>query len=354
MKKIAIRLDTGQSIGLGHMIRCLALADECSLISNSKIIFICRNKWEGMIPYPVISIKKPYITNEKIYEFPSIIDEIDEVSEIIAQENIDCLIVDHYGAKDDYFRKLKNRVPYLVCIDDGLQRDVLADAVINGNVYGADAQYGNVPLKLIGSRYLLMRKEFRNVSTRQNNQTIKEIYITSGGADPCEFCCKISDALIKNFSTLRIHVIAGCNFTRSYIKKLQEKNLVIHQNANMKECMRNADFFISAAGSTLYELASCGVPSVCYTLANDQRLLAEYMNRKGTTCAAGDFEAFNETQFCRQCSILFSDKEKRDNMSKNGQRLVDGYGVSRTAEKILQLCGAKIPMVVKNGETQQN
>lgn len=41
-------------------------------------------------------------------------------------------------------------------------------------------------------------------------------------------------------------------------------------------------------------------------------------------------------------------------MSKNGQRLVDGYGASRTAEKILQLCGAKIPMVVKNGETQKN
>ncbi len=338
MKKIAIRLDTGPSIGLGHLIRCLALADELSLISDSKIIFICRSKLEGMIPYPVIYIEKPYVTNEKIYEFPSIIDEIDELSRILIQENVDCLIVDHYGAKDDYFKMIRNSVPYLVCIDDSLKRDVPADVVINGNVYGTDAQYGAGSLKLKGSRYLLMRKEFRNVSPRQNHQTVKDLYITSGGADPCEFCSKISDALIKSFSAVRIHVIAGSNFTQSYLKKLKgRRKLILHQNADMKECMLNADFFISAAGSTLYELASCGVPSVCYVLADDQKLLAEYMNRKGTTYAAGHFQTFQEKQLYQQCSILFSDKEKRDSMSIYGQKLIDGFGARRTAEKLLQI-----------------
>ncbi|MEY8392161.1 UDP-2,4-diacetamido-2,4,6-trideoxy-beta-L-altropyranose hydrolase [Lachnospiraceae bacterium 45-W7] len=336
MKKIAFRLDTGNSIGAGHFIRCMALADELSEISGYDIIFICRNKLEQPSRYPVIYIEKPYVTKETIYEFPSIIDEMDELTDILNKENIDCLIVDHYGAKDDYFQKLKKFVPYLVCIDDSLERHIPTDIVINGNIFGADAEYGNIPLKLTGSSYLLLRPMFRNVAAPKNNAIVKDIYITSGGADPCEFCYRISTELRNHFSDMNLHVIAGCSFSKKYIMKLQKLKLSIHQNADMKECILNADFFISSAGSTLYELALCGVPSICYILAEDQKLLAEYMSCRGSTYLGGNFQSFCGQAFFHQCQMLFSNRKKREKMSEHGKALIDGFGAKRTAEKLFQ------------------
>ncbi len=339
MKKIAFRLDTGKSIGSGHLIRCMALADELSIQSDCSILFICRNQLQETLPYPVIYIKAPYITNDKIYEFPSIIDEIDELSGILRNENIDCLIVDHYGADDDYFQQLKKIVPYLVCMDDGLERHVQADIVINGNVFGEDASYEGVPLKLTGCSYLLLRSMFQTAAVRKNHDQVKEVYITSGGADPLQFCYRISKELAEHFPGIHLHVIAGWSFSETYIMKLQKQNLAIHRNADMRECMINADFFISSAGSTLYELAFCGVPSICYVLAKDQKLVAEYMSLKGITYSGGNFDSFQGQAFCHLCEKLFSDKKTRAQMSKYGQTMIDGLGARRTAEKILQFTG---------------
>lgn len=50
MKKIAFRLDTGKSIGSGHLIRCMALADELSIQSDCSILFICRNQLQETLP----------------------------------------------------------------------------------------------------------------------------------------------------------------------------------------------------------------------------------------------------------------------------------------------------------------
>lgn len=339
MKKLGIRLDVGKSIGAGHLMRCSALADAMSALTDMEIVFICRNPIGGLVDYPIIYINAPYITDKTTYAFPSIIDEVEDMKKIISNDKIDCLIVDHYGANDDYFYALRGEVKCLGCVDDGISRSIPADIIINGNIYGVDADYSGIHYQLTGSKYMLMRSMFQGVKKRTNKNRVQEVYITSGGADPCGFCQRIAEILANTFVDVHIHIIIGNDFSDYYVEKLAKLGTILHRNANMKECMEASDLFISGAGSTLYELAACGVPSISFILAEDQRVLGQYMHRIGTTYVCGDFEKMDKESFIIQCGLLFDDKEMRDAMSTIGQQTIDGEGARNTAlelNKILE------------------
>lgn len=334
MNKIAIRLDAGKSIGMGHFVRCTALAKALTGIKHYKIYFICRNRLNIRSQFPVLYLGKEYKTLPDSYNFPSILDEVPEMERIISENGIDCLIVDHYGAKDDYFYALRKKVKFLVCIDDSLQRSIPVDVIVNGNVYGSDAYYAKIPLKLLGGQYMLLRPEFYGSREKEIKPEVKKIYVTSGGADPLGFCSIVSDALLAHFPQLEVHVIVGSDFKWEYMKELNKKRIILHQNACMKQCMIDADFFITSAGSTLYELAVCGVPSISYVLGADQELVADYLHRLGTTWVCGSFQQYNEKEFIDLCGAFFLNINKRESMSRLGQRNIGASGAKNVAEKL--------------------
>ena len=99
----------------------------------------------------------------------------------------------------------------------------------------------------------------------------------------------------------------------------------------MSEIMRECDVAVSAAGSTLYELCACGVPTVTYVFADNQINGADEFSRLGLMINAGDIR---ETNY--ECdSILYSlrkmieDSEIRTSISYKMKSVVDGNGAER-------------------------
>ena len=78
---------------------------------------------------------------------------------------------------------------------------------------------------------------------------------------------------------LNYHVICG-NFN-AHEKELEKKankfvNINLYKNvSNMAEIMKKCDLAISAAGSTLYELASLSIPSIVFSFADNQKKATE-------------------------------------------------------------------------------
>ncbi len=337
MINIGIRLDVGRTIGLGHLMRCSSLADSLSKLGDIKIYFICRNKVNIKLNYEIIYVEKEYLKDGNNYVFPSIFDEMDEIKSIIQKYQISCVIIDHYGAGDDYFKELRKSVKTIICVDDSLERDIPVDAIINGNIYGKSADYGRIPLKLVGGQYTLLRKEFQEVSEKVIEKEAENIYITSGGADPLKFCKTMLDIIMKisgKKENLKVHVIAGNDFEDDYISDLKKQGAVLHKNANMYQCMNDADLFITSAGSTLYELAVSGVPSVSFVLAQDQKLVAEYMWKAGTSIAGGKFSERNEEKISDVIESLIIDYETRKRLSEIGQKTISATGADNAAREL--------------------
>lgn len=338
--KIAFRLDCGAHIGSGHLMRCTALAVEFMSMGH-EVLFLCRNWVDTVCPAPVHYLSKPYIADTHGgYSFPSIEDEIEEMTALLRELRVAYLIVDHYGADNKYFSAMRPYVPCLVAIDDIARHVPETDIVLNGNLYARSSNYPTVPLSLCGPQYTLLRKCFHGVPYKEPVNRMQEIYITSGGADPFSLCKTLLLLSIGFSPDFHFHLIIGSAFEASYVYELEAmsaaaNNIDMIYRADMAECMRKADLFLTASGSTLYELAACGVPSISVILAEDQRPLAEEMHTLGITHSLGWLEQLSQSRLWDALHVL-SSRKVRKQMCDAGRRLIDGKGPHRAAKEIIE------------------
>ena len=112
---------------------------------------------------------------------------------------------------------------------------------------------------------------------------------------------------------------------------------VKHNVCDMKSLMVSSDLAVSAAGSTLYELCACGVPTINYILADNQKLVSESFRDKGVMLSAGDVRdnpLFYENLYS-MINDLSKDEKKRRELSERAHCLIDGNGAARLAEAII-------------------
>ena len=56
----------------------------------------------------------------------------------------------------------------------------------------------------------------------------------------------------------------------------------------MSDYMRTCELAVSASGTTLLELCACGIPTICFSFADNQMEFAASMDNYGAVCYVGD------------------------------------------------------------------
>jgi UDP-2,4-diacetamido-2,4,6-trideoxy-beta-L-altropyranose hydrolase len=309
--KIAIKANGGQGIGMGHIMRTLVLAKELS--KYHKVFYICESKPE-------------YFSGINM-----IMDEGFEVIDDLNRE-ADMIIVDSYNVDYRYFQQLKKQYEYVVYIDDLNLFFHPVDLVINQNINAEDLNYIEEKV-LLGTKYLLLREEFRNMPRKQINKNISEVLITMGGADPLEATMKIMQQL-KDVSW-QLHIVIGPAF--HYKEKLylfKSENVTFYESANMKILMEKCDLAISSCGSTLYELSACGTPTIGIGIAENQLKVAEKFEEMGMIKYLGYINTIDWKTLSEELNSLATNIEMRKTMSMKTQELVDGLGSKRVVDYI--------------------
>lgn len=52
--------------------------------------------------------------------------------------------------------------------------------------------------------------------------------------------------------------------------------------------MHSCELAVSASGTTLLELCACGIPTICFSFADNQMAFAASMDNYGAMCYVGD------------------------------------------------------------------
>jgi spore coat polysaccharide biosynthesis predicted glycosyltransferase SpsG len=105
----------------------------------------------------------------------------------------------------------------------------------------------------------------------------------------------------------------------------------------MPELMAWADIAIAAGGSTNWELAFMGLPSIVITIADNQQAIAAELDRQGVIINLGWHQDVTIEQIVLVLRELIGDRHKREDMSQKGCKLVDGNGASRVALQMLNM-----------------
>lgn len=344
-KMLLIRADANKKIGMGHVMRCLTIAEaakkrgietcfltaddgaEILLKERGQAYHILRTDFEDMegeLP-TLFEVLSSYVEKEAVSEPVFLLDSyqiteqyVEKLGEWLSKRNIRLILMEDYG-----------NIPYK------------ADMIINYNIYGVDFSYeSNAPKALLGCRYMPLRPEF----TRQKYEVKKKVtrlLITTGGSDSY----RIAVQLVQQFLTdteLCIHVVCG-KFSESReelaLLEKQNENVKIHTDVKkMWELMAECDMAVSAAGTTVYELCAVGVPTICFSFADNQRLPGNTFAKYTDIYYAGDYEKDKKAMFAaileKTTELCSMSKEDREKMSNRLKSMVDGKGAERIVAKI--------------------
>lgn len=332
---IGFRADANSEIGYGHVMRLISIATECINCNEDVVFYISGEESEKLITENQLPFRRV---------------EADETN-----FEADILVVDSYSVTKDYFNNIKNNHPNIkiVYVDDLLEDVYPVDMIINSNVYANDMCYadkypdleekGNL---LLGSIYAPLRNQFITATKREFSPECDNVLLTVGGGDQLGMLVRLTEKIIENkaFKNIDFHVVVGglpLNQDRLVELSKDTRNVFIHKNvSNMASLMKNCDLAISAAGTTLLELASLGIPTICFTVAKNQKYDGEYYARHKQMEFVGD--AITDIDgVCDKVVLkleeLTNDRKSRKELSKKSESITDGKGALRLAKAIIAL-----------------
>lgn len=271
-------------------------------------------------------------------------------------------LTDSYFVTGQYLSAL-TPLAKTVYIDDLQAFDYPVDMIINYDVISPSDMpaYQRAYLKadrlLLGASYAPLRSQFMHKQITVKEQPA-DILITTGGSDPFHFCLSFLTCLSRYLNGEKKHlpnaqtntpghavvfhiVIGKLNADREKLRQAARSLscLELHENvSDMASLMGKCDIAVSAAGTTLYELCALGVPSISFTMADNQLTAAKAFESVGAVPCAGDLRTNQETvfeavfHFIGKCSY-----EERKAAHAAMRSLVDGKGSLRIASAIKEL-----------------
>ena len=342
---ILFRVDGNKIIGSGHVMRCLSIADAFRNVKQECCFAVADDAFVNIIEqrgYKAIILGTDYRKMD---------DEISYLKKYIDELHIDRIIVDSYYVTREYLIALKTLV-HVTYIDDLASFAYPVDCITNYNVYSKELDYlglysgSNIefPHLFFGLKYVPLRDEFKKTSCQKAPKQCKDVLISTGGADPLHLALEMVRYIKEKAAfEYRYHFLIGAmNQDKKEIEELVKglENINLHINVtNMRELMCECDMAISAAGSTLYELCACGVPTITYVLADNQILGAKAFNAQGLMKSLGDIRICKNApeRLFEAVKQLDADWVGRKSMSRRMQELVDGYGADRLVDELLHV-----------------
>jgi UDP-2,4-diacetamido-2,4,6-trideoxy-beta-L-altropyranose hydrolase len=342
MSSLFIRADANTQIGMGHVMRCLALAQAWQetggavhfALANVAPAIESRLRDEGLNVY--------YLTAQ-----PGSDDDANQTITLARQIQATWVVVDGYHFDADYQRALKQADLRLLVVDDyGHANHYYADLVLNQNIYAEESLYtSREPYThlLLGTQYALLRREFWPWRgwRREIAPVARKVLVTLGGADPDNVTLKVIRVLQQTqLEGLEAVVVVGNSnphweTLQAAVNQQTESAIRLEQNVtHMPELMTWADVAISAGGSTCWELAFMGLPNLVMVLADNQRLVAEGLNTAGVSVNLGNADLLSPNTLIAAFSDLANSPKKRFESIRCSQMLVDGAGADRVVRQM--------------------
>ena len=266
-RKVAVlRADASGLIGVGHVMRSLALG-EALLDAAFDVVLASVDLPAGMRE----EARKCGISVVDLQCDPFGFD--DALATLSLNGSV--LVVDGYKFEREFFSELENRATNFVVIDDNVETKALAPSVvINQNPHATAEMYAHLsgtPQLLLGLQYALLRREVREATKLSVVPVAGKVFVAMGGSD----FLNLTGPIVLALKDLDIELCVAVGPTNSQRKQIENvvqslpRARVILQSNYITE-LASSSLAILAAGSSLWEAAALGVPSIGLIVADNQ------------------------------------------------------------------------------------
>lgn len=329
--KVLIRADASAVIGIGHVARCLTLAEQL-LAQGATVAFACR-------ALPGHQLARIAGEGHEVFALPA--DTDDDIAALARSlppgVSFDWIIVDHYGLEARWENAARQWARRIMAIDDLADRPHACDLLLDQNFTASAALYQSlVPAAcelLAGPRYALLRPAFRQ-GRAADADGARRVLVSFGGFDQAGMTLKTLQALAC-IDGVQVQCIAG-----QASADLPVLQALVNQRPgwellgfvdDLPQRMASATLFVGAGGGTTWERAALGLPSLCVSVADNQVGNAEALARAGVHLYPGAAGQVTVEVLARCITRLLDDAALRGQFSERSRELVDGLGAQRVA-----------------------
>lgn len=274
---VFFRVDRSPAIGTGHWARCQVLARALEKQGVSCYFF------ENLAsPQDFLQAAKKKLRS-RVHSKAA-------AAQSQQMPQADWVVLDGYQFGQDWEVQARDAGFRVLTIDDAPKRHYACDLLLDPNLSKAGA--GRWLLHLAphtrlysGAKFLLLREEFLSYPKRrirlEAGGELTRVLVSMGGSDPPGASLQVLQALMTpELLRLEVLVIGGAyNARASELKALvakrtklagQMNTVYVESTTTMAAHMHEADLAIGAGGTSIWERAYMGLPSLVVSLADNQ------------------------------------------------------------------------------------
>ncbi len=340
--RILFLADCGPEVGGGHVMRCLALA-ESLMASGARC---------AMLATPQVAQVLDVFADQRL-ERAAVTDAHELVDACVAfarDWKADALVIDHYGLAPSQELTLSEAVRAVAAIDDLADRRRHCQLLVDPTLGRDAAEYAGLTPPgtqvltgpthaLLAPAYAAMRKSA--LSARRPEDPPRRLLVSLGLMDLRGVTSRVLDLILPQLSGIEVDVVVGAAApSLPWLRRLEarEPGVRLHVDSRgMARLICTADIGIGAGGSSTWERAVLGLPSISLILADNQHSLALELARRGASLALDARGDGLSEELPEALARLIGDGDLRRRLSNISADLCDGRGAHRVAQAILAL-----------------
>lgn len=274
--RVLFRTDGNARIGLGHLTRCLALADmlapefACTFAlreASAEVQQQVRTAGFDLVLLPLTL---------------ALADEPQWLQQQVTPSDI--VVLDGYNFGPAYQRHFKQRQQALVYLDDFVRDYQWADIVINqaGGVATTDYRHEPGTTFCLGPQYALLRRPFREAVPAAILDG-RRIFLNMGGADPDNHTLAVLRQLQQWLPEHRVEVVTGSAYPHQEALAAaghEWPNVHLHHNLSaekMAAVLRLCGIKVCPPSGVAYECCAVGGLMLLHPIADNQQRLLDYL-----------------------------------------------------------------------------
>jgi UDP-2,4-diacetamido-2,4,6-trideoxy-beta-L-altropyranose hydrolase len=338
---LCIRADADARMGTGHLMRCLALAQAWQEAGGEVMCLT-----DSRLPALNARLQQEGLRLEQLTADPGSDADADQTRETAERLGTGWVVLDGYHFSGAFQQRVRQGGIRVLAIDDyGHAEHYAADLVLNQNLHATEQLYCKREPHtrlLLGTRFALLRREFweRHGGKRDVPTAARKVLVTLGGSDPDKVTLKVIEALrrLEMRDLEAVVVVGGGNphlvELQAAARRTPGRVSLLVNVTNMPEWMAWADVAVAAGGTTTWERALMGLPSLVIVLSDNQKDLARTSEQLGLGWDLGEQQELTAASLASALRRLLSDRQARAEMARRGPLYVDGKGAGRVAARM--------------------
>jgi spore coat polysaccharide biosynthesis predicted glycosyltransferase SpsG len=332
MTRVGIRCDAGQLVGVGHLVRCVALAEEL-LARDVEVVFFGDL---GGLDWAHAQLTERGLP---LRAAPADL--------VHAARDLDAVVLDGYHLPAGTGAALRAAGVRVLSVVDGEYGDQEADLVLDQNLGSEEHEPPAVGTFLGGVRFALLRDSVRRhrPDAPRVAQPVEKptVFCFFGGTDAYDAAPTVVPLLLRTGLPMTVRVVAPRAENAERLRALplatDQQVQVLGPVDDLGAEVVAADLVISASGTSTWELCCLGATAGLVAVTANQVLGYDRTLALDVAAGVGHLEDLRTPEGAAAAvqvlAGLFSDPVRRTELAARAWAAVDGRGRERVADALI-------------------